>query len=116
MGEPGVASGTEADYSSYASAWAASSPWATAPNGAGLTEGDFDIGRIPEIGWDLGCPAFPAAQPAFSTNELSGSLEGAYEVEFGEQALGGNNELDLHFGDLGVSEMGFDEIMAGQGF
>ncbi|KAJ7771753.1 hypothetical protein B0H16DRAFT_194533 [Mycena metata] len=119
-GEPDVASGTEADYSSYASAWAASSPWATTSGGAGLTEGDFDIARIPEIGWELGCAAFPAAQPAFPGSEFSPSLDGGYEGgemrEFGEQARGNSNELDLNFGDLGVSEMGFDEIMAGQGF
>ncbi|KAJ7834261.1 hypothetical protein B0H14DRAFT_1159133 [Mycena olivaceomarginata] len=92
----------------YASAWAASSPWASTSS-AGLTEGDFDIGRIPEIGWELGCAAFPAAQPSFPGSEFL-SLDGSYEVEmgeFGEQALGG--ELDLHFGDLGMGEL--DEML-----
>ncbi|KAJ7790542.1 hypothetical protein B0H14DRAFT_210041 [Mycena olivaceomarginata] len=76
---------------------------------AGLTEGDFDIGRIPEIGWELGCAALPAAQPTFPGSEFL-SLDGSYEVEmgeFGEQALGG--ELDLYFGNLGMGEL--DEML-----
>ncbi|KAJ7646275.1 hypothetical protein DFH06DRAFT_1135875 [Mycena polygramma] len=117
-GEPAVAGGME-DYSSYASAWAASSPWASTPNGAGLTEGDFDIGRIPEIGWELGCAAYPAAQPAFPGSEFL-AQEGSYDSEmgeFGDHPLGGEgSELDLHFGDLGMGEIGFDQMMAGQGF
>ncbi|KAJ7702546.1 hypothetical protein B0H16DRAFT_742342 [Mycena metata] len=54
--------GMDADghYVSYASAWAASSPRASAPT-AGFADGDFDIGRIPDIEWDLGRTAFPAA-------------------------------------------------------
>ncbi|KAJ6578472.1 hypothetical protein B0H19DRAFT_1062954 [Mycena capillaripes] len=118
-GEPAVVGGMEADYSSYASAWAASSPWASTTTGAGLTEGDFDIGRIPEIGWELGCAAYPAAQPVFPGSEFV-SLDGGYDGEmgdFGDHAMGGEgSELDLHFGDLGMGEMGFDEMMAGQGF
>ncbi|KAF7335793.1 Repressor ROX1 [Mycena venus] len=102
--EPAVVGGTsmETDYTSYTSTWAASSPWGTS-SGAGLAEGDFDIGRIPEIGWELGCAAFPAAQPAFPGSEFL-----ANDAEMGELDLGGgdSSELDLHFGDLGMGEMG----------
>ncbi|KAF7342182.1 Repressor ROX1 [Mycena venus] len=107
-GEPAVVGGMEAnDYSSYASAWAATSPWASTSTSAGLAEGDFDIGRIPEIGWDLGCAAFPIAQPTFNESEFA-SYEG------GEPSA----ELDMHFGDMdmGMGGMGFDEMMAGRGF
>ncbi|KAJ7730612.1 hypothetical protein DFH07DRAFT_756234 [Mycena maculata] len=112
--EPAIASGTgmEPDYASYASAWMAASPWGAAPPGAGLAEGDFDIGRIPEIGWELGCAAFPAAQPAFP----GGAYEGGEMHEFGEQGVGEPGGLDMHFGEMGMGEMGFDEMMAGQGF
>ncbi|KAJ7711721.1 hypothetical protein B0H16DRAFT_1627404 [Mycena metata] len=86
-------------YVSYASAWAAASPWASAPT-AGFAEGDFDIARIPEIGWELGCTAFPA---------VSGGNEfpTPYEAEFGlggvgEPMLGdGGEPLEMHFGGYG---------------
>jgi hypothetical protein len=118
-----------ASYASYASAWAAASPWATSTahgGAAGLAEGDFDIGRIPEIGWELGCAAFPASQPSFGGYDgVDGSCgyDGGEMGEYGEQGMdfGGEQggeapgELDLHFGDLGI-DMGFDEMMAGQGF
>ncbi|KAJ7857266.1 hypothetical protein B0H14DRAFT_3447967 [Mycena olivaceomarginata] len=78
----------------------ASSLWALTSS-AGLTEGDFDIKCIPE----LGCVAFPTAQPSFPGSKFL-LFDGLYEVEMGEfdkQALGG--ELDLHFGDLGMREL-----------
>lgn len=113
-GECAVAGGMAADYSSYASVWAASSPWAPTTTGAGLTEGDFDMERIPKIGWELGCAAYPAVQP-FLAND--GGYDGNMG-DFRDHAVGGEgSELDLHFGDLGMGgEMGFDEMMAGQGF
>ncbi|KAJ7613238.1 hypothetical protein FB45DRAFT_274420 [Roridomyces roridus] len=109
------------DYAAYASVWATTSPWAAAPSAAsGFAEGDFDISRIPELGWDLSCGTGAAPQ---------GELELAYPIDFGmdmgaadegsvDLDLGGNG-LDLHFGmsdDLSVSEMGFDEMMTGAGF
>ncbi|KAJ6550413.1 hypothetical protein DFH09DRAFT_1086678 [Mycena vulgaris] len=134
-GEMGMGMGMEADYTSYASAWAAASPWASAAGmggGAGLQEGDFDIGRIPEIGWE-GCAgmgaagfgssfaAFPGdAQHDFDAGEGGGYAgEGEGEDEFSERRFEGGGELDLHFGemDMGMGlEMGFDEMMAGRGF
>lgn len=109
--------GTAADYSSYTSVWAASSPWASSTTGAGLTEGDFDIGRIPEIGLDfgLGC-AFPGPGGEFV------SYEGGESGEFDRSGQPPSAELELHFGDMdmdmsmGEMQMGFDEMMAGQGF
>ncbi|KAJ7127398.1 hypothetical protein C8R43DRAFT_698606 [Mycena crocata] len=123
-GEPGVAGTVDADYSSYAASWAAASPWATSNTGAGLAEGDFDIGRIPEIGWDMGCAAFPAAQPAFPGSDYSSGEMHDFSDGMGGMGMGGeqqqfgehNGELDLQFGDLGMTEMGFDEMMAGQSF
>jgi hypothetical protein len=112
-GEPAVAGAMNSDYSSrFASA---SSPWASSTAGAGLTERDFDIEHISEIEWELGCPAFPAAQPAFPGSEFVSLGDGGnMEMgEFGEQPLGG--ELDL-FGNLSMGEIGFDEMMAGRDF
>ncbi|KAJ7028218.1 hypothetical protein C8F04DRAFT_1399046 [Mycena alexandri] len=103
--------GGDADghYASYASAWAASSPWASAPT-AGFAEGDFDIWRIPEIGWELGCTAIHA---------VSGGNEypAPYYQEFGLGRAEGEDgeQLDMHFGDMGM-EMAFDDMMAGRNF
>lgn len=129
LGDAAMAGMDPASYASYASAWAAASPWATSTahgGAAGLAEGDFDIGRIPEIGWELGCAAFPASQPSFGGYDgVDGSCgyDGGEMGEYDEQGMdfGGEQggeapgELDLHFGDLGI-DMGFDEMMAGQGF
>ncbi|KAJ7745531.1 hypothetical protein DFH07DRAFT_15187 [Mycena maculata] len=103
--EPAISTGMEPDYSSYASAWMASSPWASDTTGGGLAEGDFDIGRIPEIGWELSCAALPGSD--FAAPYDGGEMHG-----FGEQSMPGEpRELDIHFGEMG--EMGFDEMMAG---
>lgn len=87
-------------YTSYFSAWAASSPWASTST-AGFAEGDFNIERIQEIGWDFGCTAF---FPATGGNPYPAP----YDQEFG---LGGAGEWTLwedgkqfhmHFGDMGL--------------
>ncbi|KAJ7765304.1 hypothetical protein B0H16DRAFT_1687452 [Mycena metata] len=103
MGEPGVVgSMDEADYSSSASVWGASSPWCTTI-GAGFTQGVFDIGYIPEIGcgWD--------------SAQFSASFDGEIN-DCKKQELENGDELDLHFGDAGMEEMGLDQTMTEQGF
>ncbi|KAJ7156248.1 hypothetical protein C8R46DRAFT_1294851 [Mycena filopes] len=116
----GLGLSAEADahaYTSYASAWAASSPWASAAPSAGLTESDFDIGRIPEIGWDLGCGTGTASA-------YGGAVEGGdefpamyeYGGEAGPGASGDGGELDMHFGEMDMDMGGFDDMMAGRGF
>ncbi|KAK7055683.1 repressor ROX1 [Favolaschia claudopus] len=114
---------TGATAAGYASAWAASSPWTANGGTPGLAEGDFDIASIPEIGWELGCAAFPAAQPVFPAVPQFLTPDGTYTEAVGPSGEfvehGGDapmTELDLNFGDLGMDEMGFDEMMAGQGF
>lgn len=59
MGAPGAGSMEEdTTYSSSASVWAASSPWSTTAGG-GLSQDDFELGDMPEIGWELEYPVFP---------------------------------------------------------
>ncbi|KAJ7793320.1 hypothetical protein B0H14DRAFT_3159712 [Mycena olivaceomarginata] len=72
----------EACASASASVWAAASPWGslssfgTSTTG-GLSEGDFDIGRIAEVGWG-GC----------------GELGAPFEMQFGEP----QGEFEFEFG------------------
>ncbi|KAJ7656733.1 hypothetical protein DFH06DRAFT_1198355 [Mycena polygramma] len=65
-----------AQYSPYASSWAASSPWACASMQmqSGIVEGDFDIGRVPKLELDraLGHVGFPATD--FSVIEGEGEM------------------------------------------
>ncbi|KAJ7506123.1 hypothetical protein B0H11DRAFT_1974841, partial [Mycena galericulata] len=101
----------DASYASYASAWAAASPWASMPTtmATGLADGDFDIGRIPEIGWEMGCSAFPGSE--FPSGEF-----GTQGMDMGGEEFAGPSDsaLGLHFGDLGMGQISFDDMMAGQ--
>lgn len=105
----------------------------------GLQEGDFDIGRIAEIGWDVGagaaCPSsdasplFSSAYPPDEGEDQDGEGEGEGEGELGypEDGQGqgmdfGGEGMDLDL-DLGMDfrqgegdEMGFDAMIAGRGF
>ncbi|KAJ7032415.1 hypothetical protein C8F04DRAFT_659055 [Mycena alexandri] len=107
-----VGSMEEADYSSSASAWAAPSPWSTTA-GVGLTQGDFEIGYIPEIG--CGWEPDSSAQSALTSSEFLASFDGEMH-ECKKQELENGGELDLHFGDAGMDEMGLDQMMTEQGF
>ncbi|KAJ7444668.1 hypothetical protein FB451DRAFT_75330 [Mycena latifolia] len=92
----------QAEYTPYASAWDASSPWAALDAGmgigAGLETGDFDIAGISEIGWELGggC-AFPGATPdaylelPLGAGDLALGAEGGFDV-------GGEVEMGMDFG------------------
>ncbi|KAJ7462460.1 hypothetical protein FB451DRAFT_1266860, partial [Mycena latifolia] len=92
----------QAEYTPYASAWDASSPWSAFDMdmgiGAGLETGDFDIAGISEIGWELGggC-AFPGATPdaylelPLGAGELGLGAEGGFDV-------GGEVEMGMDFG------------------
>jgi hypothetical protein len=106
------------DYTSYAS-----TPWASSAShghggAVGLAEGDFDIGQIPEIGWELGSTAFPAPFPGggYDGGEMGGEF-GEQQMEFdnGEQVGNEPSELDLLLRELDFKmDTGFDDVMAGQ--
>ncbi|KAJ7438171.1 hypothetical protein FB451DRAFT_1378350 [Mycena latifolia] len=86
----GGAGQEEDDHTSYASAWAPSSPWSSTnfsssldASGMGIDPGDFDfdIGRIPELGWELGSGC---TLPSLEGHGLYPDLElGARELEVG---------------------------------
>ncbi|KAJ7155104.1 hypothetical protein C8R46DRAFT_436538 [Mycena filopes] len=83
------------DYAPYASTWAAnSSPWGTTTTpGAGLAQGDFELGHIPEIGH--GWAAFP--DPAATPEVGEFGAQQPYENSKKQEELGDG----LHFGDEG---------------
>ncbi|KAJ7044438.1 hypothetical protein C8F04DRAFT_1228713 [Mycena alexandri] len=103
----------EGHYTSYAYAWAASSPWASAPT-MGLAECDFDIGRLPEIGFEFGRTAFPAVSggnkyPAPYNQEFG--FGGVWEPTLGEDW----EQLNMHLGEREL-EMGFNDMRAWRDF
>ncbi|KAJ7454271.1 hypothetical protein B0H11DRAFT_1926484 [Mycena galericulata] len=133
--EPAAPISHPASYASYASAWAASSPWAAAGPASAMAEGDFDIGRIPEIGWEMGgCASSSSSSFGYHEGlgqggdayEGHGHAEGGYEGAEGDGADDGADADDgmgmgmgMDFGELDLGagmEMGFDEMMAGSGF
>ncbi|KAF8201872.1 hypothetical protein K438DRAFT_1965325 [Mycena galopus ATCC 62051] len=75
------------EYSMSSSLWAATSPWgsattAGAPAQPTLMDGDFDIGRIPEVGWDLGSGFTSPAPEGGYDGELELVYPGEMEMEF----------------------------------
>ncbi|KAJ7660199.1 hypothetical protein DFH06DRAFT_1130100 [Mycena polygramma] len=91
----------QAEYSPYAASWFAASPWACAPNQAGLVPGDFDIGRVPEMEfqWGLGQGEFSALDGVYTGGDpqphsQSQGQQGAGE---GRQAM---EDLDVPYDDL----------------
>ncbi|KAJ7467717.1 hypothetical protein FB451DRAFT_396326 [Mycena latifolia] len=136
---------TQEDYTSYASAWAASSPWASSfsssgmgmGGGVGLEMGDFDLARIPEIGFELGGCAFPASSfgadasypgldgegnaypehDEYAGGEAEGMDFGMGEHDFGAGAYEGEEmRMGMDFGSGEQDGMGFDAMMEGRGF
>lgn len=99
-----------AEYSAYASSWFASSPWGgcASMSGPGLVEGDFDLGRVPEVElhWGLephafgalNSSAFGGAYPSLSGGELEGESGGYMEK--------------APYDALFSGEISFDEMMA----
>ncbi|KAJ7213630.1 hypothetical protein GGX14DRAFT_619248 [Mycena pura] len=139
---PSPGSLLEAAYSSAdgAGAWG-SNPWARLDGSvppAGLAPGDFDLAGIPEIGWALGDCAFPAASPGGGDEGHAHGYMGL-GMDGGEKGYDGGMGLDLgltgemgidmmgmdmsemEMGDMGMGmgfggEMGFDGLLAGNGF